>query len=420
MASETQTLQIDSWPIERLIPYARNARTHSDAQVAQIAASIAEFGFVNPVLVDPDGGIIAGHGRVLAARKLAYTHVPVIVLDHLTENQRRAFMLADNKLTLNAGWDPDMLRLELEALAEQNFNLDLTGFEPGEIDELLAEAERQLLVDDDLAPTVEAQAVSLPDEMWSLGVHRVLCGDGTRADDLRRVLEGSSCDLIFTDLPYNVDYCGKGPTKMKLANDNLGADFGSFLLAACTSMLSVSQGPVYMCMSSSELHRLYPAFREAGGHWSTYIIWAKNTFTLGRSDYQRQYEPMLYGWREGVKHFWCGDRDQGDIWFIDKPHSNDLHPTMKPVELVERAIQNSSSKGDLVLDPFAGSGSTLIACEKVGRRAGVVEVDARYVDVIVRRWQTYTGRTAYLDGDGRSFEHIAAERKGAEGSRVQE
>ncbi len=266
MTAQTLTLQMESWPIARLIPYARNARTHSEQQVAQIAASIAEFRFINPVLIDPDGGIIAGHGRVLAARKLAYSHVPVIVLDHLTENQRRAFMLADNKLTLNAGWDADMLRLELEALAEQNFNLDLTGFEQGEIDELLAEAERKLLVDPDLAPTVEAEAVSLPGDLWTAGVHRVLCGDGTCADDLRRVLEGSSCNLIFTDLPYNVDYCGKGPTKLKLANDNLGAGFGAFLLAACGSMLSVSQGPIYICMSSSELHQLYSAFREAGGH----------------------------------------------------------------------------------------------------------------------------------------------------------
>ena len=218
------------------------------------------------------------------------------------------------------------------------------------------------------------------------------------------------CDLVFTDLPYNVDYVGKGSAKLKLANDNLGSEFGNFLMAACRSMLKVSQGSLYICMSSGELHRLYAAFTESGGHWSTYVIWAKSAFTLGRSDYQRQYEPILYGWRDGAKHYWCGDRDQADVWFIDKPHRNDLHPTMKPVALAERAIENSSRRGNVVLDPFAGSGSTVIACENTGRLGRAVEIDPRYVDAIVIRWQTYTGRRAVLDADGRGFEEVASER----------
>ena len=198
---------------------------------------------------------------------------------------------------------------------------------------------------------------------------------------------------------------------MKLANDNLGGGFGAFLRSACDAMLAVSQGPVYICMSSSELPRLHSAFCDAGGHWSTWIVWAKNTFTLGRSDYQRQYEPILYGWREGAKHYWCGDRSQSDVWLVDKPVRNDLHPTMKPVELIGRALRNSSRPGDVVLDPFGGAGSTLVSCENLGRKARLIEIDPRYVDVSVRRWQDYTGSKAFLDGDGRSFAEIATERR---------
>jgi DNA modification methylase len=209
-----------------------------------------------------------------------------------------------------------------------------------------------------------------------------------QAGDLERVLDASSSDLIFTDLPYNADYTGKTSRRLTIVNDNLGDGFSAFLATACQAMLAVNSGAIYICMSSRELHNLHAAFCQAGGHWSTYVIWAKNTFTLGRSDYQRQYEPMLYGWSEGARHYWCGDRKQGDVWFIDKPHCNKEHPTMKPVELVERAILNSSRKGDLVLDPFAGAGSTVLAAERTGRRACVVEIDPKYADVIVRRWQS--------------------------------
>ena len=373
------------------------------AQIAQIAASIVEFGFNNPVLADPEGGIIAGHGRVLAARQLGWTDVPVVVLAHLNANQKRAFMLADNKLALEAGWDEEMLRLELEALAGQNFKLELTGFEERELQDLLSGMERELDLDADETPEAETEAATQAGDLWILGNHRVLCGDGTHVADLHRVLEELKCDLVFTDLPYNVDYRSKGQKPMKMANDHLGSEFGTFLREACRGMLGVSQGPLYICMSSSELHRLYAAFTEGGGHWSTLFIWAKNAFTLGRSDYQRQYEPILYGWPEGSAHFWCGDRDRGDVWQIDKPHRNDLHPTMKPVELIERAIGNSSRKGGLVLDPFAGSGSTVIACEKTGRQARAVELDARYVDVIVKRWQGYTGRRGAAGSGRREF-----------------
>jgi len=403
-------IKIESWKVERLIPYARNARTHSRNQITQIADSITEFGFINPVLADPSGNIIAGHGRVLAAQKLQLLEIPVIVLHHLNDEQKRAFRIADNKLALNAGWDEETLRLELDVLAAEAYNLELIGFDRGELEDLVRCNELAANADPDEAPEPELEVVTVLGDVWILGDHRLLCGDATRVEDLRRVLDGRSCDLVFTDLPYNVDYVGKTARKLKLANDNLGAAFQDFLDAACRALLEVSAGPFYICMSSSELHRLFAAFSGAGGHWSTYVIWAKDLFTLGRSDYQRQYEPILYGWRQGSPHYWSGARNQGDVWTIDKPRVNDLHPTMKPVELVERAIGNSSVKGNVVLDPFAGSGTTAIACQRLGRNACLIELDPRYADVIVRRWQRFTGQVGELQDDGRSFDQVQKER----------
>jgi DNA modification methylase len=224
------------------------------------------------------------------------------------------------------------------------------------------------------------------------------------------VLAGGVADLSFTDPPYGVDYEGKSKRKLKIQNDDLGEAFENFLRQACENLLRVTKGAVYICMSSSELHTLQQAFQDAGGHWSTFIIWAKNNFTLGRSDYQRQYEPILYGWKEGCSHYWRGVRDQGDVWFINRPQANPLHPTMKPVELVSRAIENSSKGGDIVLDPFAGSGSTMIACEKIGRQARLIELEPKYVDAAVMRWQEFTGGEAVLDDDGRSYREISDER----------
>jgi DNA modification methylase len=404
-------LHIETRPIEHLIAYSSNARTHSDEQVAEIAASISEFGFNNPVLIDVDAEIIAGHGRVLAARKLGWTEIPVIVLGHLTPNQKRAFRLADNKLALNAGWDEELLRLELEALQAAQVDLSITGFDEQELENLLAAAAAEACTDADEVPEPAPLVISRPGDLWMMGRHAVLCGDGTDAASLRLVLRDCVATMIFTDLPYNVDYAGKGPDRLKMANDNLGSAFGVFLDAACAGMLEVCSGPLYLCMSSSELHTLHRAFTAAGGHWSTYIVWAKDLFTLGRSDYQRQYEPILYGWREGARHYWCGARDQSDVWFVNRSRSNAVHPTMKPVELVQRAIVNSSRESDVILDPFAGSGTTAIACEGIGRSARMVEIDPRYVDVIVRRWQAYTGQTAYLENNGGSFEQVTADRR---------
>ena len=407
--------KIERWPLDRLLPYAANARTHSDDQVAQIAGSITAFGFNVPCLVDDRGVLIAGHGRLLAARQLELETVPVIRLEHLSEAEARAFRLADNRIAENAGWDEDLLRVELEQLREAEFDLDLTGFELDEIERLLEGADDGPAgnIDDDEAPETPETPVTRPGDLWLLGGHRLLCGDATVAADIERVLDGGLADLCVTDPPYNVDYGNSAKDRMRgnrrrIRNDNLGADFERFLGEACTNILAVTKGAVYICMSSSELPTLQRAFREAGGHWSTFLIWAKNTFTLGRADYQRQYEPILYGSKEGTDHYWCGARDQGDVWFVDKPARNDLHPTMKPVALIERAVRNSSKSRDVVLDPFSGSGSTVIAAEKTARTARLVEFDLGYCDVIVRRWQGWTGQTAILDGDRRAFDEIAA------------
>jgi DNA modification methylase len=405
-----QTLNIEYRPVDSLIPYANNARTHSEEQVAQIAASIREFGFTNPILVDGERGVIAGHGRLLSARKLGMDTVPVIELAHLTPIQKRAYILADNRLAENAGWDKELLALELADLNLSEFDLDLLGFTTDEIDELL-NGDQEGLTDDDSAPEVAEVAVSKTGDVWVLGNHRLLCGDATKPEDYKLLLGSELVDMTFTDPPYNVNYANSAKDKMRgknraILNDNLGEDFEAFLHAACTQILLVTKGGVYIAMSSSELDTLQSAFRSAGGKWSTFIIWAKNTFTLGRADYQRQYEPILYGWREGADHFWCGARNQSDVWQINKPAKNDLHPTMKPVELVERAILNSSKSRDLVLDPFGGSGTTMIAAEKSGRYARLIEMDPKYVDVIIKRWQEYSGGSATRQADGVAFDSL--------------
>jgi DNA modification methylase len=406
------TPEIRMVAVASLIPYARNARTHSEDQVAQIAASIAEFGFTNPILTDGERGVIAGHGRLAAARKLELTEVPVIELTHLSAIQKKAYILADNRIAANAGWDDELLGVELAELQDAGFDLELMGFGDEELERLLnGEGDTTGLTEDDAVPDLPVDPVSKTGDVWLLGQHRLLCGDSTVLTDVERVMNGQLADMAFTDPPYNVDYGNNAKDKMRgkdrrIMNDALGDGFYQFLYDACVNLLIVTKGACYVCMSSSELHTLQRAWLEAGGKWSTFVIWAKNTFTLGRADYQRQYEPILYGWKEGTKHFWCGDRDQSDIWNYNKPRVNDLHPTMKPVELVERAIKNSSKTRDIVLDLFGGSGTTLIACEKTNRQARLVELDPKYVDVIVKRWEDYTGLKATRESDGQAFAEL--------------
>jgi len=405
------------WNIHRLVAYEKNARLHTDQQVAQIVNSIKQFGWTNPLLVGSDEVVIAGHARLAAAKKLKMTEVPVIVLGHLNESQRRALVIADNQLALGATWDEDLLRLELAALKAADFDLDVVGFDEQELAELLAGEDGQPFgnTDEDEVPETPETPVSMPGDCWCLGDHRVVVGDATQMECIEKVMGGGLADMVFTDPPYGVNYGSSSSTrrereKRKVTNDNLGDEFGGFLHSSCMNLLAVTKGSVYICMSSSELHTLQKAFQDAGGHWSTFVIWAKDRFTLGRSDYHRQYEPLLYGWREGTEHFWCGARDQGDVWFVKKPLANVLHPTQKPVELVERAIRNSSKSRDTVLDPFGGSGTTLIACEKTGRQARLLELEPKYCDTTIERWQNFSGKEAVLDGDGRTFQGIARER----------
>jgi DNA modification methylase len=420
-AGPVAALSSPSWPadaVERrpvvsLVPYARNARTHSPDQVAQVAASIREWGWTVPVLVDEASNIIAGHCRVLAAQRLGLDEVPVMVARGWSEAQKRAYVIADNKLTLNGAWDENLLRLELGELKGLGADLGLTGFGELEIGALRGFTSSD--ADPDEAPEVPANPISHPGDLWICGDHRVLCGDAVVTADLEAVLAGELADMCFADPPYNVAYGDSTkdtqPGKHRpILNDSLGKGFETFLGAACTNILAVTKGAIYVCMSSSELDTLQRAFREAGGKWSTFVIWAKHTFTLGRSDYQRQYEPILYGWKDGTDHFWCGARDQGDVWFFDKPSRNDLHPTMKPVALVERAVRNSSKSRDVILDPFGGSGTTMIAAERLGRRARLIELDPNYVDVVVQRWQSFTGGTATLCDTGQTFAEVAASR----------
>jgi DNA modification methylase len=374
------------------------------------------FGFTIPMLVAEDGTIIAGHGRLMAAAQLGLAEVPVMVALGWSEEDRRLYTLADNRLAEIAEWDPEMLRIEIGELRE-DFGIEdmsLIGFSAEDLAEILPDALIDAtggLTDPDDVPEVPEAPVTRPGDVWLMGKHRLLCGDSTVATDVQTVLGDVKADLCFCDPPYNVDYAGgvgaeKAGKGRRIKNDALGDGFGQFLYDACVLINAHTDGAVYICMSSSELQTLQAAFKSAGGHWSTFIIWAKDRFTLGRADYQRQYEPILYGWPEGVKRHWCGDRDQGDVWNIERPHKNDLHPTMKPVSLVERAIRNSSRKGDLVFDPFGGSGTTLIAAEKTGRHASLIELDPKYVDVIVRRWQEFTGETAVLESNGQSFDAL--------------
>lgn len=397
-----------TFPVADLIPYARNSRTHNEEQIAQIMASIKEFGFTNPILIGSDNVIIAGYGRLLAAQRLGLKEVPVIRLPDLTETQRKALVIADNKIALNAGWDEEMLALEMKELEESDFNLDILGFSEDELKELenFGESQTEAKSEEDEIPEAPAEPITKRGDVWILGEHRLMCGDITMFDDVRKLMRDDCAAMIFTDPPYNVNYGSTMKDSIryhagtlggrKIMNDNLGDGFPQFLTDSLSNLLMFCQGAAYVCMSSSELHTLYSAFIAAGGKWSTFIIWAKNTFTLGRADYQRQYEPILYGWNADKPHYWCGDRDQSDVWEYNKPVKNDLHPTMKPVELVERAVLNSSKSGDIVLDGFGGSGSTLIACEKNNRKARLMELDPKFCDVIVKRWEEYTGRKAEL------------------------
>ncbi len=405
---------IEVWTLARLIPYAGNPRTHSDAQVDQIAASIDEFGFNNPILVDTKAGIIAGHGRLLAARKLGLTEVPVIVLDHLSEAQKRAYIIADNKLAENAGWDTELLRVELAALQEESFDISLIGFEDEELARLLAaQNAAEGLTDEDSVPELPQTPVSVTGDLLLLGDHRLLVGDATNRADVAKLMAGEAADLVCIDPPYNVDYQGYTEQRLKIKGDRMSdAEFKLFLAAAFGSCRAIVKpgASLYVCHSSSWQREFQDALEASGFEVRCQIIWAKNTFAWGFGRYKFQHEPIFYTHVAGQKDPWYGDKSQSTLWEEKKPAANRIHPTAKPVELIERAVLNSSKSGDIVADLFGGSGTTLIACERRNRKARLMEIDPKYADCIVRRYQEYTGKQAVLDGDGRTFEQVKAER----------
>jgi site-specific DNA-methyltransferase (adenine-specific) len=384
--------------IADLIPYARNARTHSDEQVAQIAASIKEFGWTNPILVDGDNGIIAGHGRLAAARKLGNTEVPVIELTGLSEAQKRAYILADNKLALNAGWDIDLLTEELKELKDLNFDLELTGFSDKELADFLTE-EVEGLTDEDAVPDVPEEPKTKLGDIYQLGKHRLMCGDSCSLTDMEKLCDGQPVDMWLTDPPYNVAYEGKTKEALKIQNDSMGDDqFRQFLRDAyVTADLVMKAGAVfYIWHADSEGYNFRGAAHDAGWKVRQCLIWKKSTMVMGRQDYHWKHEPCLYGWKEGAGHLWATDRKQTTILEFDKPSRNGEHPTMKPVALFEYQMLNNTKGGDIVLDSFGGSGTTLLAAEKHGRYARLMELDPKYCDVIVKRWEDFTGKTAKL------------------------
>ena len=408
-------IEIEKWPITRLIPRITNPRTHTPEQVAQIAASIREFGWTNPVLVGADNDVIAGHARLLAARQLGMAEVPVIQLGHLSEAQRRALVIVDNQLTINAGWSEETLRIELQALQEADFDLTLVGFDEDELARLLAAEEATSgLTDEDAVPEVLEAPISVAGDLWRLGQHVLLVGDATNEADVARLMNGAAADLVFIDPPYNCDYQGYTEEHLTIQGDRMsGAEFKQFLEAAFLSCRAVIKpgASLHVCHSSSWQREFQNALEAAGFEVRCQIIWAKNTFAWGFGRYKFRHEPIFYAHVAGQSDAWYGDKSQSTLWEENKPAANRLHPTMKPVELIERALLNISKAGDVVVDLFGGSGSTLIACERRGRAAWLMELDRRYADVICRRYQEYVGKPATLDGDGRTFDQIAQERR---------
>lgn len=446
---------VEMVPVAALAPYAGNARTHSAEQVRQICASIREFGFTSPVLIDAENGIVAGHGRVLAAQRLGMAQVPTVRLGWLTEAQKRAYVLADNQIAMNAGWDPDLLKLEVGSLRLEGFDLDVLGFSDEELAGLLSVDGGRGGRDVERAPEVEPVAVSKPGDVWICGAHRVVCGDCTDHDVISRLMAGVKAHACWTDPPYNVAYGekaeflndGKGHRNTsRILNDDMDdSSFRAFLAAFFRSAYASLRegGAIYVAHSETERHNFTSQFLIAGFKLSGVVVWKKNALVLGRSDYQWIHEPVIYGWKPGAKHRWYGGRKKttvqeleaspfvkrhdgkweinigdsvfvvsgdaevhelvGSVASVDKPVRNDVHPTMKPVALIERMLKNSAKTGDVVLDPFGGSGSTMMAAERLGMAGRICELDPGYVDVIVRRWTEFTGNDATLEGTSKTF-----------------
>lgn len=393
----------ESVDIDKLIPYVNNARTHSKEQINKLRSSLREFGFINPVIIDSKYNVIAGHGRILAAREEGITEIPCVLVDYLTEAQKKAYILADNRFALDAGWDEDLLRVEIEALQAEDYDVLLTGFDPAEIDELFSIPEEDIKDDNfDVDEELSKPTMSKQGDVWLLGNHRLVVGDSTKAETYDKLMDGKKVNLVVTDPPYNVNYEG---TAGKIKNDNLeDGKFYQFLLDAfkCAESVMADDASIYVFHADTEGLNFRKAFNDAGFYLSGCCIWEKPSLVLGRSPYQWQHEPVLYGWKKKGKHQWYASRKETTIWKYDKPKKNTDHPTMKPIPLLAYPIMNSSLSNCIVLDMFGGSGSTLIACEQTNRICYTIELDEKYADVIVKRYVEQVGSSdnVFVERDG--------------------
>jgi len=401
--------------VSELIPYINNSRTHSEEQITQLISSIKEFGFTNPILIDKENSIIAGHGRLLAVKRLGHEEVPCIIISGLTKTQIKALIIADNQLALNAGWDLEKLSVEIEGLEDDKFDIGILGFDDKFLNSL--QDEKKGLTEDDAIPETKDNPKSKLGDIWILNNHRLLCGDSTQPESLKVLFKGNKADMVFTDPPYNVDY-GKIKGNQKnnfrfkdrtIKNDNMSdEEFFNFLSNfVIESKNYVKLGsPYYICYGERSGIQFLSAFKNAGLKHSCNIIWKKHALVLGRSDYHYIHEPIFYGWFEGATHKYYGDRKQISVWEFDRPTKSILHPTMKPVELICKAIENSSKQEDIIYEPFCGSGSTLIASEKLNRICYGIELDTKFVDVIIQRWQQFTGKEAINEQSGKTYNSI--------------
>jgi site-specific DNA-methyltransferase (adenine-specific) len=407
-------LIFETWPIERCVDYARNPRKNDHA-VDKVAAAIREFGFRVPIVAKSDGLVVDGHLRLKAAKKLGLTEVPVILADDMSEAQIKAFRLSVNKVAELAEWDDALLGLEIMDLKEMGFDLDLIGFDASEIDALFPVEETAGLTDEDAVPEAPEKPVTVEGDVWVLGRHRLMCGDSTSIDHLERLCDGQLVDMWLTDPPYNVAYEGGTKEKLTIKNDSMSDDaFRKFLRDSYSAADAVmKKGAVfYIWHADSEGYNFRGAAADVGWPVRQCLIWKKSSLVMGRQDYHWMHEPCLYGWKEGASHLWASDRKQTTILEFAKPSRNGEHPTMKPVELFEYQMLNNTKGSDLVLDSFAGSGTTAIACEKHGRHARLMELDPKYCDVIIKRWQDFAGQQATLEATGQTYDELKAERVG--------
>jgi len=392
-------------PVDQLIPYANNARTHSEEQILKVASSIKEFGFINPVIIDGENGIIAGHCRVESAKRLGMTEVPTLEVKHLSEAQKKAYILADNRLAEDAGWDEELLRIELEGLAELDFDLDSIGFDISELDDIFPD-EYDGEADGEIIEPPADPIVKLGD-IYLLGRHRLMCGDSTDGNSVNKLMGEGMADMLLTDPPYNVDYEGKTKDRLTITNDSMQDDDFVMLLEGAfgQAVKHMKAGAVfYIWHAGSNGLQFKWAVANVGLVVRQCLIWNKNAIVMGRQDYHWKHEPCLYGWKGGAGHLWASDRKQSTVLEFAKPNANKEHPTMKPLELFQYCMLNNTKGDDIVLDLFGGSGTTLIVAQNTGRVCYMMELDPAYCDVIINRWQTLTGQQAINEATGEVFD----------------